>query len=107
MLNRTALLCAVLAAGLSGALFAAEPAAEIVDVRKIWDAAPHNAFTDLLRHDARWYCVFREGQAHVSPDGASASSRRPTARTGSRPRSSPAIPPTSAMPRSTSPPMDG
>ena len=46
------------------------PRAEIVDVRKIWDEAPHNAFTDLMRHNDRWYCVFREGQAHVSPDGA-------------------------------------
>lgn len=50
---------------------AAEPsAAALVDVRKIWDQAPHNAFTDLVRHQERWYCVFREGQAHVSPDGA-------------------------------------
>ena len=24
----------------------------------------------LLRHKDRWYCVFREGEAHVSPDGA-------------------------------------
>ncbi len=46
------------------------PRAEIVDVRKIWDQAPHNAFTDLIRHNGRWFCVFREGQAHVSPDGA-------------------------------------
>jgi hypothetical protein len=46
------------------------PRAEIVDVRRIWDHAPHNAFTDLIRHDGRWFCVFREGQAHVSPDGA-------------------------------------
>jgi hypothetical protein len=46
------------------------PRGEIVDVRKIWDRAPHNAFTDLIRHDDRWFCVFREGQAHVSPDGA-------------------------------------
>ena len=44
--------------------------AEVVDVRKIWDAAPHNAFTDLIRHKDRWLCVFREGKAHVSPDGA-------------------------------------
>jgi hypothetical protein len=44
--------------------------AELVDVLKIWDRAPHNAFTDLIRFDGRWYCVFREGQAHVSPDGA-------------------------------------
>lgn len=53
-------------------LGAAEPAAaaEVVSVRKIWDAAPHNAFTDLTRFRGRWFCVFREGQAHVSPDGA-------------------------------------
>ena len=44
--------------------------AAIVDVRKIWDAAPHNAFTDLVRFEDAWYCVFREGQGHVSPDGA-------------------------------------
>jgi hypothetical protein len=45
-------------------------AAEIVDVRKIWDRAPHNAFTDLVRYKGQWFCVFREGAAHVSPDGA-------------------------------------
>jgi len=37
---------------------------------KIWDAAPHNAFTDLARWKDRWWCVFREGASHVSPDGA-------------------------------------
>lgn len=37
---------------------------------KIWDRAPHNAFTDLVRFQGRWYCVFREGKGHVSPDGA-------------------------------------
>ncbi|MBM4000649.1 MAG: exo-alpha-sialidase [Planctomycetes bacterium] len=42
----------------------------IESVRRIWDAAPHNAFTDLVRFQDRWYCVFREGRAHVSPDGA-------------------------------------
>ncbi len=46
------------------------PRAEIVSVQKIWDAAPHNAFTDLIWHEGRWLCVFREGQKHVSPDGA-------------------------------------
>ena len=44
--------------------------AELVEVKKIWDAAPHNAFTDLIRFQDKWYCVFREGQGHVSPDGA-------------------------------------
>lgn len=43
---------------------------ELVEVKKIWDAAPHSAFTDLIRHDDRWFCAFREGQGHVSPDGA-------------------------------------
>lgn len=43
---------------------------QIVSVQKIWDAAPHNAFTDLIRFRDRWFCVFREGAAHVSPDGA-------------------------------------
>jgi hypothetical protein len=49
---------------------AAEPKAELLNVRRIGDRAPHNAFTDLLRAGDRWYCVFREGKAHVSPDGA-------------------------------------
>ena len=48
----------------------ADQEARVVEVRRIWDKAPHNAFTDLLRHEGRWYCVFREGQRHVSPDGA-------------------------------------
>jgi hypothetical protein len=42
----------------------------LVEARRIWDRAPHNAFTDLLRFQDRWYCVFREGSAHVSPDGS-------------------------------------
>ena len=42
----------------------------LIDCRRIWDAAPHNAFTDLARFRGRWFCVFREGQGHVSPDGA-------------------------------------
>ncbi len=42
---------------------------ELLTVKKIWDASPHNAFTDLLRHEGKWFCVFREGKTHVSPDG--------------------------------------
>lgn len=41
-----------------------------LDVRLIWDKGKHNAFTDLIRHDGEWFCVFREGAGHVSPDGA-------------------------------------
>lgn len=44
--------------------------AELLSVEKIWAEAPHNAFTDLVRFRERWYCVFREGSRHVSPDGA-------------------------------------
>lgn len=47
-----------------------EEALRLVEVRKIWDRAPHNAFTDLIRFEDQWFCVFREGEAHVSPDGA-------------------------------------
>ena len=43
--------------------------ARIVELRKIWDKAPHNAFTDLVRFKGRWLCVFREGAGHVSHDG--------------------------------------
>jgi hypothetical protein len=42
---------------------------QLLSVQKIWDAAPHNAFTDLIQHGETLYCVFREGQGHVSPDG--------------------------------------
>jgi hypothetical protein len=43
---------------------------QLIEVRRIWDRAAHNAFTDLLRHEGQWYCVFREGSKHVSPDGS-------------------------------------
>jgi len=43
--------------------------AELVGVKKIWDAAPHNAFTDLTRWNEQFYCAFREGRGHVSTDG--------------------------------------
>jgi hypothetical protein len=38
-------------------------------VKKIWDAAPHNAFTDLIRFRDRWYCTFREGAGHAAGAG--------------------------------------
>lgn len=43
---------------------------KLVEVRKIWDRAPHNAFTDIVRFQDRWFCVFREGKSHASSDGA-------------------------------------
>jgi hypothetical protein len=43
--------------------------ARLLEERRIWDAAPHNAFTDLIRFNDEFLCVFREGAGHVSPDG--------------------------------------
>lgn len=36
-----------------------------MEVLKIWDSAPHNAFTDLVRYRGAFYCTFREGVSHV------------------------------------------
>lgn len=41
----------------------------IVEVNKIWDKAPHNAFTDLIVFNGYFYCAFREAQHHMSYDG--------------------------------------
>jgi hypothetical protein len=43
--------------------------AELVEVRKIWDQAPHSAFTDLAYFRGSFHCAFREGRGHVSTDG--------------------------------------
>jgi hypothetical protein len=48
---------------------AAPVTAEIVSVNKIWDDAPHSAFTDLIRWKDQFVCAFREGRKHVSTDG--------------------------------------
>src|SRR3954468_19918988 len=42
---------------------------ELVSVERIWDVGAHNAFTDLIRWRDKWYCTFREADAHVGGDG--------------------------------------
>ncbi|WP_223293031.1 MULTISPECIES: hypothetical protein [Shewanella] len=42
---------------------------ELISANKIWDKAPHNAFTDLARFNGELYLVFREGCEHVSAEG--------------------------------------
>ena len=42
---------------------------EILSLRKIWGQAPHSAFTDLLRHENRWWCTFREAPDHGASIG--------------------------------------
>jgi endonuclease/exonuclease/phosphatase family metal-dependent hydrolase len=48
---------------------AAPPAPTLVTVKRIWDAGAHNAFTDLIRWRGRWYCTFRESDAHIGGNG--------------------------------------
>ena len=55
--------------GVVATLTAAPVKLELVEVSKIWDQAPHNAFTDLTRWKDQFYCAFREGRGHVSVDG--------------------------------------
>jgi hypothetical protein len=45
------------------------PKVELVSVAKIWDKAPHNAFTDLIRFHDQWFCAFRESQSHTAGAG--------------------------------------
>jgi hypothetical protein len=62
------ILCALCACALSATAQDAS-APELLEVTRIWDAAPHNAFTDLIRFEDQWICTFREGDGHVGGDG--------------------------------------
>jgi hypothetical protein len=44
-------------------------APELVSCERIWDRAPHNAFTDLVRWRDKFYCAFREGEGHAGDVG--------------------------------------
>lgn len=55
--------------GMGSELEQKEKQMELIEAGRIWDRAPHNAFTDLIRFEGRWYCAFREGKGHVSDDG--------------------------------------
>lgn len=58
---KTTLAIALLLAG----VVCAQETPKLIEVSRIWDAAPHNAFTDLIRFNDTWYCTFREGSAHI------------------------------------------
>jgi hypothetical protein len=45
-----------------------EDGLRLIEARKVWDRAPHNAFTDLVRFEGRWYLAFREAPEHGVPD---------------------------------------
>ncbi len=59
----------VLLASIGLSAKAAPPTASLISVKKIWDQAPHNAFTDLAYWKNQFFCAFREGRAHVAVDG--------------------------------------
>ena len=42
---------------------------QLISATKIWDLGKHNAFTDLIRWHDKFYCTFRESEAHVGGDG--------------------------------------
>jgi hypothetical protein len=48
---------------------AADPKPVLVDVRRIWNEAPHSAFPDLIRFREAWWSCFREADGHVGGDG--------------------------------------
>ena len=41
---------------------------KLLSVKRIWNQAPHNAFTDLLYHRNEWLCAFRESDTHENPE---------------------------------------
>lgn len=43
----------------------------VVQSQKIWDKAPHSAFTDLIRFKGKFFCSFREGSSHSPGMGGS------------------------------------
>lgn len=57
-------LLSTLVLALGQSLAAAEPGWKLAGVRKIWDRAPHSAFTDLIRFKDQFFCTFREAKKH-------------------------------------------
>ena len=52
--------------GFSGTQASGIKSQDSVTVVKIWDKAGHQAFTDLIRFNKKFYCSFREGESHVA-----------------------------------------
>lgn len=66
----TLLLLTIAALPAQAATKPSAPQPVLVQVQRIWDQAPHNAFTDLIRFKDQWFCVFREASTHgVAKDG--------------------------------------
>lgn len=50
----------------------AAPDAVLLSTRRIWNSAPHNAFTDLTFYDDQFYVTFREASQHAVPPAGTA-----------------------------------
>ena len=58
------------AANLSGQTTTASNAVpELISVKKIASSPQHEAFTDLIQFNGKWFCTFRKSKAHVGGDG--------------------------------------
>ena len=69
-MKKTTVICLLAFLGI-GTVFSNPPKEIDHTVIKIWDQAPHNAFTDLIDFQGRFYCAFREGTGHVpAKDGS-------------------------------------
>lgn len=66
----TAVLALFLLSGKPAMAQKSKPNLKLIEVKKIWGEAPHSAFTDLIRFNDRWFCVFREAESHISLDGS-------------------------------------
>ncbi len=65
MLTRRILLPCLLFLIAASTSQAAQNELQLESVVRIWDQAPHNAFTDLVRYRDQWVCAFREAPAHT------------------------------------------
>lgn len=59
----------LLTLGVTASATAQTPKLKLISVKKIWDQGKHNAFTDLILFNNRWFCIFREGKAHADGEG--------------------------------------
>ena len=59
------LLVAMLAVSATALAQETAPQKYLISVERIWDRAPHSAFTDLIEFNGKLYCTFREGTGHV------------------------------------------
>lgn len=63
---KPARLFGMLLAGVFAAFtFSPASALELTSTRRIWDQAPHSAFTGLIDYEGKLYCCFREAKSHV------------------------------------------